>query len=45
MSQFAEYVQDFESQFDRAARAWGVYTHSKSQLRYEVSRCSLQLIA
>ena len=37
--------QRLESQIDRAARAWGVHAHSKNQLRYEISRSSLQPIA
>ena len=37
---------DWESsREDRAARAWGVHAHSKNQLRYEISRSSLQPIA
>ena len=37
--------QRLESQIDLAARAWGVYAHSKNQLRYKISRSSLQPIA
>lgn len=37
--------QRLKSQIDRAARAWGVYARSKNQLRYKISRSSLQPIA
>src|SRR5215831_7134332 len=37
--------QRLESQIDRAARTWGVHAHSKNQLRYKISRPSLQPVA